>query len=179
MLESHQNIFDIIMPWVSEKKEEEKKLKAASNAASGKRSTTTQKSLSSFFKPKTPARQAKAAMADTDMADEESKDEVSKFDEEETLSILSKVIKSGSVETFNWEYTDRKWIHGRQSDKVETKRVENLQAILINPKWAEHGFDTLASTPSGTATQDSDETTGTGNNKVKKGGKNIKAAKKP
>ena len=60
MLESHQNIFDIIMPWVAEKKEEEKKLKAASSANSGKRSTATQKSLSSFFKPKTPARQAKA-----------------------------------------------------------------------------------------------------------------------
>ena len=110
------------------------------------------------------------------MVNEEEKEEEKKLDDEETLSILSKVIKSGSVETFNWEFTDRKWIHGKQSNKVETKRVENLQAILINPKWAEHGFDTLASTPSGTATQDSDEATST--HKGKKGGKNL-PSKKP
>ena len=46
------------------------------------------------------------------MLNEEVKEE-SKYDEEEQLNILSKVIKSGSVETFNWEFTDRKWIHGR------------------------------------------------------------------
>ena len=41
MLEPHQNIFDIIMPWVAEKREEDKKLQksAKSSAASGKRST--------------------------------------------------------------------------------------------------------------------------------------------
>ena len=40
MLEPHQNIFDIIMPWVAEKREEDKKLQksAKSSAASGKRS---------------------------------------------------------------------------------------------------------------------------------------------
>ena len=47
------------------------------------------------------------------MVNEEEKEEEKKLDDEETLSILSKVIKSGSVETFNWEFTDRKWIHGK------------------------------------------------------------------
>lgn len=105
------------------------------------------------------------------MLNEEVKEE-SKYDEEEQLNILSKVIKSGSVETFNWEFTDRKWIHGRQSDQTTTKKVENLQAILINPKWAEHGFDTLATSTnnSGTATQDSDDAAAT-SRRAKKGGK--------
>lgn len=106
------------------------------------------------------------------MEDEEEKGGEAKLDVEEELNILSKVVKSGSVETFNWEFTDRKWIRNRQSDQTITKKVENLQAILINPKWAEHGFDTLADSPnnSGTPTQDSDENAAA-NRKGKKGGK--------
>lgn len=175
MLEPHQNIFEIIMPWVAEKREEEKKLnKANSAAASGKRSATTQKSLSAFFKPKTPAaQQSKAASSvDTPMQEEEEKSgTAAKYDEEETLSILSKVVKSGSVETFDWTYADRKWVNGRQSGQTMTKKVENLQAILINPKWAEHGFDTFASTSQ--ETLDSDENA-PANRAGKKAGKKLK-----
>ena len=36
------------------------------------------------------------------------------------------------------------------------RKVQDLQAILINPKWAEHGFDTFASTTTADS-QDSDE----------------------
>lgn len=80
-------------------------------------------------------------------------DGIGRLDEDEKLAMLSKVMKSGSVETFDWEYKDRKFINGRQSDQVTTKKVENIQAILINPRWAEHGFDTFASAT--TTTQDS------------------------
>lgn len=58
--------------------------------------------------------------------EEEEKSAEAKYDEEETLNILSKVVKSGCVETFDWTYTDRKWVHGRQSDQTTTKKVENL-----------------------------------------------------
>ena len=64
--------------------------------------------------------------------------------DDERLMILSKVVKSGSVETFNWEYTDRKFVNGRKTNTFVTKKLTDLQAILINPKWAEHGFDTFA-----------------------------------
>ena len=46
--------------------------------------------------------------------------EVTNLDEEEKLAYLSKVVKSGSVETFNWEYTDRKYDLGRNKSNFET-----------------------------------------------------------
>ena len=46
----------------------------------------------------------------------EEKKEDTRFDEEEKLALLSKVVKSGSVETFNWEFPDRKFVNGRTSD---------------------------------------------------------------
>ena len=129
MLENGGNIFDIIMPWVAEKKEEDKK------AQSGKKSVSAQKSISSFFK-KSDATKSKAA------ATEESKEEV---DKDTKLAVLSKVVKSGCVESFDWTYKDR--VTKKDGSKVEVeRRLENLQAILISPKWAEHGFDTFAST---------------------------------
>ena len=132
MLENGGNIFDIIMPWVAEKKEEDKK------AQSGKKSVSAQKSISSFFK-KSDATKAKAAAASVT---EESKEEV---DKDTKLAMLSKVVKSGCVESFDWTYKDR--VTKKDGSKVEVeRRLENLQAILISPKWAEHGFDTFAST---------------------------------
>ena len=131
VLENGGNIFDIIMPWVAEKKEEDKK------AQSGKKSVSAQKSISSFFK-KSDATKAKAAASVT----EESKEEV---DKDTKLAMLSKVVKSGCVESFDWTYKDR--VTKKDGSKVEVeRRLENLQAILISPKWAEHGFDTFAST---------------------------------
>lgn len=79
------------------------------------------------------------------MTDEETKSSVT-LDEEAKLAQLSKVIKSGSVETFDWQYTDRVFKNGRKTDEFVTTKITNLQAILINPKWAEHGFDTFAAT---------------------------------
>ena len=81
------------------------------------------------------------------MHDEESKGgkDAADYDDDEKLAILSKVVKSGSVETFNWEFTDhRRTGAGQKTGQIITKKVENIQAILINPKWAEHGYDTLA-----------------------------------
>lgn len=69
------------------------------------------------------------------------------------LALLSKVVKTGSVETFNWEYKDSEFINGRKTGVTVTRKVQDLQAILINPKWAEHGFDTFA----GTTTADSQD----------------------
>ena len=66
------------------------------------------------------------------------------------------MVKSGSVETFNWEYTDKKVVNNRRTKQDVTKKVLDIQAILINPKWAEHGYDTFGSTEA-TASQDSDE----------------------
>ena len=132
MLENGGNIFDIIMPWVAEKKEEDKK------AQSGKKSVSAQKSISSFFK-KSEATKSKAAAASVT---EESKEEV---DKDTKLAMLSKVVKSGCVESFDWTYKDR--VTKKDGSKVEVeRRLENLQAILISPKWAEHGFDTFATT---------------------------------
>ena len=45
------------------------------------------------------------------MEDEEEKGQL--YDEDEKLAATSKVMKSGSVENFNWEFTDRKFINGR------------------------------------------------------------------
>ena len=116
-----QDIFEIIMPWVAEQAEDEKKLKASAKKASGNKSTGKQASLSAFFKPS----KSKATSADVDMTagatgdgdeEEETKGaakEVTNLDEEEKLAYLSKVVKSGSVETFNWEYTDRDFKLGR------------------------------------------------------------------
>lgn len=102
------NIFDIIMPWVAEKREEDKQRKQA-EAAAGKRGAV-QKSLSSFFKPK-KGKKAPAAGEDIEM--EEEKKEVDDVDLDEKLEMLSKVVKTGSVETFDWEYQDRKLVNGR------------------------------------------------------------------
>ena len=102
-------------------------MKASAKKASGNKSTGKQASLSSFFKL-TAKKGGKAASADVDMTagatgdgeeeEEETKGgaakEVTNLDEEEKLAYLSKVVKSGSVETFNWEYTDRKFELGRK-----------------------------------------------------------------
>ena len=47
------------------------------------------------------------------------------------------MVKTGNVEEFPWTYTEKCPGGG----KPVTKEVTNLQAILINPKWADHGFD--------------------------------------
>ena len=59
------------------------------------------------------------------------------MEDAEEIALLSKVVKSGNVEEFNWMYTESR---GEKKGPV-TKEVTNLQAILINPKWADHGFD--------------------------------------
>jgi len=56
------------------------------------------------------------------------------FDEQEQLDLLSKVIKVSNVEEFRFEYKDN------AGGKTRTKELKDLQAILINPKWADHGF---------------------------------------
>ena len=91
------------------------------------------------------------------MTDEESKDK-NQVDEDQRLALLSKVIKSGSVETFDWSYTDRvqKKAGRNSSDELVTTKIINLQAILINPKWADHGFDTFAATTASANSQTSD-----------------------
>ena len=43
--------------------------------------------------------------------------------EEERLALLSKVVKSGSVETFSWEYQDRK---SAKSAQTVTKKVTDI-----------------------------------------------------
>lgn len=121
------------MPWVAEKADDDKKVKAA-KAALAKAQKALISSKSRFQKTKARGKGRGSIILPA-----------SDCDEEEKLALLSKVIKSGCVETFNWEYTERKIGNGRNADKLITKKLENLQAILINPKWAEHGFDTLAS----------------------------------
>ena len=148
------------MPWVAEQKEEEKKRQAAQKTAHGKNSAATQKSISAFFKPK-PGQQKKSVKekedSDAEMQEEEKKEDT-RFDEDQKLALLSKVVKSGCVETFNWEFTDRKFVNGKTSDVTVSRKVQDIQAILINPKWAEHGYDTFSSTT--TASQNSAENTG-------------------
>ena len=55
------------------------------------------------------------------------------------MALLSKVVKSGCVEDFDWKYMDRDL--SKKSEKQTQKEVKDIQAILINPKWADHGFD--------------------------------------
>lgn len=54
---------------------------------------------------------------------------------EEELELLSKVIKCGAVEEFTFNYQDRGF-----GGKVEQRQIKDVQAILINPKWADHGY---------------------------------------
>ena len=156
------------MPWVAEKKiDDERKLKSQQQAAtSGKRSAKAQKSISSFFKPKSASKKGAANHCDTDgdvtMRDEDGTEKSSgqkgaagACDDDEKLALLSKVVESDSVETFDWKYTEREYVNGNLTKKIVTKKLENLQAILINPKWAEHGLDTLATTT--TASQNSSQ----------------------
>ena len=67
------------------------------------------------------------------MADEESKNDKTdiQVDEDQKLAILSKVVKSGSVETFDWQFTDRvpkksSNTGGRKSDDLVTTKLTNL-----------------------------------------------------
>ena len=60
MLDSTQNIFDIIMPWVAEKDEEEKKRKKEL-APKKKKDSFMQGNLSSYFEGKKGAKKADQA----------------------------------------------------------------------------------------------------------------------
>ena len=60
------------------------------------------------------------------------------MDAKEETALLSKVIKTGCVEEFDWKYTERDFT--KKSELIQ-KEVKDIQAILINPKWADHGFD--------------------------------------
>lgn len=51
------------------------------------------------------------------------------------------------------------------------KKIENIQAILINPKWAEHGFDTFAGTTTASQNTEDDDSSGSNNPKQKRQGK--------
>jgi hypothetical protein len=57
------------------------------------------------------------------MDHEEEKKEDTRFDEEQKLALLSKVVKSGCVETFNWEFTDRKFVNGKSSEVTVSRKV--------------------------------------------------------
>ena len=98
LLEKNEHIFDIIMPWVQEKKEEEEK--AAKKALPEKKPGKTQQQLAGFFskKPIEPKKKVEET---------KQKKQEEPVDEEEELALLSKVVKSGCVEEFDWKYMDR------------------------------------------------------------------------
>lgn len=47
--------------------------------------------------------------------------------------MLSKVTKTPNVSDFIWEYKDT---YGGANEK---KKLTDVQCILLNPKWADHG----------------------------------------
>lgn len=58
------------------------------------------------------------------------KEDVPMFNESEELSLLSKVQKISNVSEFKWSYKDT---------AGKTQDITEIQCILINPKWADHG----------------------------------------
>jgi len=51
------------------------------------------------------------------------------------LRLLAKSIKLPDVENFKFKYSDT------IGNRAVEKELKDLQAILISPKWADHGFD--------------------------------------
>ena len=63
------------------------------------------------------------------------------LEKEDELRYLSKVIKVGAVEDFRFEFKDKNFLS--ESVGEEMREVRDVEAILINPKWADHGYDPL------------------------------------
>ena len=53
---------------------------------------------------------------------------------------MSKVVKVGAVEDFRFEFADKDLFGSGQQRQVHLTDVE---AILINPRFADHGFDPI------------------------------------
>ena len=123
------------MPWVAEKKEEEEKAAKKKGGPVQKASGQKQGSLSSFLKVKKPTAAEIEQEAKKKAEAKAAKEQEDGIDEKEELALLSKVVKTGNVEEFDWKYTDS------LGGKPVATEVRDLQAILINPKWADHGFD--------------------------------------
>lgn len=124
-LDDNETIFDIIMPWVAEKEEEEKKDREVAKVI--KRGPQQQK----LAFGKTPVKSKDTtpiSLTPTGL-----------LDKEDELRYLSKVIKVGAVEDFKFEFKDKNFL----SEKEETREVRDIEAILINPKWADHGYDPM------------------------------------
>jgi hypothetical protein len=62
------------------------------------------------------------------------------LDKADELKYLSKVVKVGAVEEFNFEFADKDLFGDGQP---RMKQITDVEAILINPRWADHGFDPL------------------------------------
>ena len=59
------------------------------------------------------------------------------------MRYLSKVVKVGLVEEFKFEFQDKDILG---NDLPALKKISDVEAILINPRWADHGFDPLTQT---------------------------------
>lgn len=72
----------------------------------------------------------------------QTKGKASSLDSKDELVYLSKVIKVGAVEEFNFEFADKDFEDGQS----RMKQITDVEAILINPRWADHGFDPVSQT---------------------------------
>ena len=135
-METDETIFDIIMPWVAEQKKElasSAKKKKTESASAAKKSVHKQSSLGSFFQVKssksTPGGKKSAPSQQPEAVTPPPMSDI--FNEEEQIAMLSKVHKVAKVSEFNWTYKDEARKH--------LVHAKDLQCILINPKWADHG----------------------------------------
>lgn len=92
----------------------------------------------------------KPAKEETKVESAQATEDPDKIDPKVELDLLSKVVKTGSVETFEWRYKEKSFIKGKPTEVQEWREVLDVQAILINPKWADHGFDPERDTELGT-----------------------------
>lgn len=149
-LEAHENIFDIIMPWLPDlKKEEEDKVKELVKLGlidekeakrQGKTGNVDAEKLQKQFKQKKlgfggdkeSEKVESSANEPIDLVTPEKADLAGIKTEAE---IYSKSIKINRVEEFNWHFEDQ--LNDLVTGKPKNVRIDmsEIQAIYINPRW--------------------------------------------